>query len=561
MYADQNYTAQIEPAMNLARAHYLSDSDSAFYYADEAFALIDSGRTTVAGLTFRSGFYREHAGFYNEVASWYITQKNDAEKAFELVEAAKARVLMDELAEAQENVYTALDESTLIKKQQKAKQIDRVYQQMEQAQSEEEVQALKRELTDLEFEYQSFLNEIHSGNKQLKNFTYPQPIELAQIQRLLNSETAILEYTFTENGVIQLVITQNNIRGTYIHSFEGMDAKAFITEEVRSFRTSIIEGEEITEVQKKGTALYETLISSVLSSNNNSLSNIVIVPDGPLSFLPFEALFNGTTYLVEDHLIKYLPSASIYPYIQSPHRITTKGLLALAGSGFESEQSVTSPNLSQASFASLPSTLLEVDSIATNFESSTILKNEEVTEASLKSHDLSNFQFLHFATHANVDEVNPSRSGLLLSKKADVESLFGEDGHLNSREISNLQLNADLVTLSACNTGMGPLVTGEGLIGLQRSFISAGASSVMVSLWSVFDRSTSKFMSIFYRSLLTHRKDEYGLWNQTMDWFGFYEHPMIDYKTKAIRDAKISLINHPYYNHPVHWAPFILIGK
>ena len=68
-------------------------------------------------------------------------------------------------------------------------------------------------------------------------------------------------------------------------------------------------------------------------------------------------------------------------------------------------------------------------------------------------------------------------------------------------------------------------------------------------------------MSIFYRSLLTHREDEYGLWNQTMDWFGFYEHPMIDYKTKAIRDAKISLINHPYYNHPVHWAPFILIGK
>lgn len=561
LYSNRGISSRITPAMNLARAYSEVHSDSAFTFAEEAFTLIDSIRTNVAGLTFRSGFFREHAGFYNEVAEWYITQKNDPQKAFELVEAAKARVLMDELSEAQEDIYTALDKSTLIRKQQKAKQIDRLYGQLREAGSDEEYQTLHRELKDLEFEYQSFLNEIHAGNKQLKNFSYPQPIALSQIQQLLDSDTAILEFAFTEKGMIQLVITQKNIHGSYIHSVEHTDAKPFISEEVRSFRRSIIEGGEIAEIQEKGAALYETLIPSALSSKDNSFSNLVIIPDGPLSFLPFEALFDGSNYLVEDHLIKYLPSASIYPFIQSPHRITTKGLLALAGSGFDSEQNVTSPNRSQASFASLPSTLLEVDSIAVNFESSTLLKNEEVTEASLKSHDLSNFQFLHFATHANVDEINPSRSGLLLSKKADVESLFGEDGHLNSREISNLQLNADLVTLSACNTGMGPIVTGEGLIGLQRSFISAGASSVMVSLWSVFDRSTSKFMSTFYRSLLTHREEEYGLWNQTMDWFGFYEHPMIDYKTKAIRDAKLSLINHPYYNHPVHWAPFILIGK
>lgn len=556
---DNTITSRISPAINLAKAYNEVDSDSAFIVAKEAFTLIDSVRTNVAGLAFRSGFFSQHAGFYNEVASWYLTRKDNPQKAFDLIEAAKARVLMDELAEAQENIYATLDESTLIKKQQKAKQIDRLYNQIEQADNEEEITTLKQKLTDLEFEYQSFLNEIHSGNQQLKNFEYPQPVALSQIQNLLDSNTSILEYTFTEGGLIQLFITPKNIRGTYIDSVENTDARTFFIEAVRSFRKSITEKGEISQIQKKGSALYNALIAS--GSGSNPSSNMVIIPAGPLSYLPFEALFNGNNYLIEDHLVKYLPSASIYPLIQSPHRNTTQELFALAGSGFVSEQDITSATRSQASFASLPSTLLEVESISANFESVTILKNEDVTEASLKSYNLSNFQFLHFATHANVDEINPSRSGLLLSKKADVESLFGEDGHLNSREISNLRLNADLVTLSACNTGMGPLVTGEGLIGLQRSFISAGASSVVVSLWSVFDRSTSEFMSTFYHSLLTHREDEYGIWNQTMDWFGFYEHPMIDYKTKAIRDAKLSLINHPYYNHPVHWAPFILIGK
>jgi len=235
-------------------------------------------------------------------------------------------------------------------------------------------------------------------------------------------------------------------------------------------------------------------------------------------------------------------------------------MLAVAGSGF-TENSLGTEVSSQNNFASLPSTLIEVESITKAFSNTKILKNDDVTEAGLKSHDLSQFRFLHFATHGNIDEVNPSQSGLILSKKADIESLFGEDGYLNSSEISGLTLNADLVTLSACNTGMGKVVTGEGLIGLRRSFLSAGASSVMVSLWSIYDRSTADFMSEFYSMLKTHESADYGIMNRTLDWFGLYEHPLFDYKAKALRDAKLAMITHPYYSHPVHWAPFILIGK
>lgn len=557
--AGETVTGKISPTMNLARAYRHVRSDSAFIIAEEAFNLIDSVRTNVAGLAFRSGFFRKHAGFYNEVASWYITQKNDPEKAFGLMEAAKARVLMDELAESQENIYASLDESTLIKKQQKAKKIDQLYRQLETARPGEETASIRQALKDAEFEYQSFLNEIQAGNKELRDFQYPEPIKLQQVQEILNPETALLEYTFTDQGLVQLVITHNNIYATYTDSIQQSGSRTFYTDKVRSFRDAITQRKSLNEINAQGAALYQQLLSAVLQ--NESISNLVIVPDGPLSYLPFEALQTKKSYLIENYTVKYLPSASIYLFIEAPHRLTNNDLLALAGSGFESEQNAASSSSSQASFASLPSTLLEVDAIAKNFALSKVLKNEDVTEANLKSHDLSHFRFIHFATHANVDEVNPSRSGLLLSKKMEVETLFGEDGHLNSREISNLRLNADLVTLSACNTGMGKLVTGEGLIGLQRSFLSAGASAVMVSLWSVFDKSTSVFMDSFYDHLLTHEAEEYNLWSQTLEWFGFYKHPLIDYKTKAIRDAKLTLIDHPYYNHPVHWAPFILIGK
>ncbi|MBD3617123.1 MAG: CHAT domain-containing protein [Gracilimonas sp.] len=552
--------SRISPSMNLAKAYNEVSSDSAFIIAEETFSLIDSIRTNVAGLTFRSGFFRKHAGFYNEVASWYINRKNNPKKAFELIESAKARVLMDELAEDRENELASLDEPTLIKKQQKAKQLDRLYNQLEVAKSVHEKNSLRDELKDLEFEYQAFLNQIQTSNAHLKDFKYPQPVTLKQAQVMLDSETAILEYAFTENSLIRLFITRTGISGSVFTPNDPLTANQYFTEQIRGYREAITNKDPMNKIAKLGAGLYNELIPGLELNNDTKITNLLIIPGGALTFLPFESLSNNKRFLIEDLHIKYLPSASIYSFINNPHRTTSFELLALAGSGFEGGSNA-SPSSSQASFASLPSTLLEVDSISVNFTNLKVLKNEDVTEAALKSHELGDFRFIHFATHAEVNEENPARSGLLLSKKTEMESLFGEDGYLNSREISGLRLNADLVTLSACNTGMGKIVTGEGLLGLQRSFLSAGASSVMVSLWSVFDRSTSVFMSTFYKQMLAHEQEDYGLWNQTLDWFGMYEHPLFDYKAKALRDAKLYMIDHPYYKHPVYWAPFILIGK
>jgi CHAT domain-containing protein/Tfp pilus assembly protein PilF len=547
----------IWPAIHLARAYNRVDSDSAFVLANQAFENIDAIRNNVSGFTFKAGFFSEYAGFYAEVASWYVEKRGDHRKAFELVEGAKARVLMDELAEAESKLFEQLDESTLIRKQQMQKQIDKLYSQIRESSDNGEIEELRNELKNVEFRYQTFLNSLRSEVPGLETLDYPEPMTATQAKALLDTETAILAYAFANDKLIRFFVTQDDIVADITDSIGGEPAKIFLTEEIRKFRSFIIS--ESGEEEFSG--LSDILIPDEEDLRRKGIKNLIIVPGGSISFVPFEALKRAQQYLIQSYNIKYLPSVSIYPFIQSPHRSTEHELLALAGSGFEGASDGVTESSSQSAYASLPSTLLEVDSIAVNFSSTRLLKNEEVTEATLKSFDLGQFRFIHFATHAQIDEINPSQSGLVLSRKMEVESLFGEDGHLNSTEIAGLRLNADLVTLSACETGMGKIITGEGLLGLQRSFLTAGSSSVMVSLWNIFDRSTSIFMARFYRSMLQHKAEDYGLWSQGLDAIGLYEHPLFDYKAKALRDAKLAMIDHPYYNKPVHWAPFILIGK
>ncbi|MTI88861.1 MAG: CHAT domain-containing protein [Balneolaceae bacterium] len=552
------FTWQMSPLMNLARVYRKTGNDRSYVMAQKSFALIDSMQRNITGLTFKGGFFNNYAGFYYEVAGWHI-EDGQSLKAFELIEAAKARVLLDELAEAQGQALVQLDETTLIKKQQKIKYIDKLNDQLSDIENPEERAVLKQQLADAEFDYQAFLNEVRMENKEWKNFDYPDPITPRKAQELLDEETAFVEYAFAKDKLLRICITKDEFTASVIESVGRTPALDYFSGLEEQFRAGIAGTIPVEELKKITKPLYRVLLAD-LNEKLPEIKNLVIVPDGPLAFLPFEAFDIDGQYLIEQYNVKYLPSVTIYNFIQEPHRETTHDLLALAGTGFKSA-SVTSETRSEASFASLPSTLLEVDSIATNFEQTQVLKNEDVTESGFKSFDHSDFRFLHFATHGEIDKQKPSQSGLILSKNTEVESLFGEDGFLNSLEISMLSLSADMVVLSACNTGVGKQMNGEGLLGLQRSFLTAGASSVSVSLWNVFDRSTALFMKDFYSSMLTYQNQEYGLWSKSLDYFGLYTHPMFDYKAKALREAKLKMIEHPYYNHPVYWAPFILIGK
>ena len=159
---------------------------------------------------------------------------------------------------------------------------------------------------------------------------------------------------------------------------------------------------------------------------------------------------------------------------------------------------------------------------------------EHASEETLKKHRLEDYKIIHFATHSEIDNNRPYGSYIQLSINEDQQ----ENDFLQAREIYNLKLNADLITLSACETGLGKFIKGEGIEGLNRAFFFAGTSSVMMSVWAVNDQATYQLMERFYIHLHSSKSI-----------------------MKALRDAKLEMLNSEKLNHPFYWAGFIISGK
>ncbi len=171
--------------------------------------------------------------------------------------------------------------------------------------------------------------------------------------------------------------------------------------------------------------------------------------------------------------------------------------------------------------------------------SSEYLLRKDASENAIKTTDLSSYNVIHIATHGTVNSEHPELSGLMLSQKPGTT----DDGMLYNGEIYNLKLNADLVVMSACETGLGKISQGEGVIGLGRSLIYAGAKNIVCSLWQVSDASTSALMINFYTNLLKASKKEQMAF------------------TDKLHNAKLKMISEGKFAHPYFWSPFIIIGK
>ena len=308
-------------------------------------------------------------------------------------------------------------------------------------------------------------------------------------------------------------------------------------------------------MEKQSEKLYAVLFGR-LSEKITPGRRLIIVPDGLLHYLPFEALTHNGHYLLEDHEISYLPSASLaglwHDSRDRNDRQDKMELLAFGDPDFgpELKASVTRRSRSghasvvrQAGFsdgfqlAPLPRTRDEVDYIAGLFppDRSRVYFSKKSTEEALKQETLGRYRRLHFATHSLIDEREPSRSSIVFSFDDDP----GEDGFLEVSEISELELDSDLVVLSACQTGRGQLLSGEGILGLSRAFLYAGARSVVVSLWNVSDISTAQLMKNFYQHLVDNAAN-----------------------ATALRQAKLKMArSSTETRHPYYWAPFIVVGE
>jgi CHAT domain-containing protein len=375
-------------------------------------------------------------------------------------------------------------------------------------------------------------------------------------KKMAEDQMALAEFTLGENRSFVWLFTRGEMY------FEILPSRKEIEKAVRPYLDMLASTpnqlyieRDLAKLREQSAALFAVLFGN-LSRQIKPDQRLIIVPDGLLRYLPFEALIHNGRYLVEDHEISYSPSASMLVQGQDSRGPVETGdrmeLLAFGDPIFgpELKASVTrkagrgrlevmrNPRPSPGFLLPpLPRTRDEVQYIASLFppDRTRLYLGKDSTEDAVKRESLRRYRRLHFATHSLIDEVSPSRSAVVLTLNNSPE----EDGFLEVNEISELDLDCDLVVLSACQTGRGQLLSGEGIVGLSRAFLYAGARSVVVSLWSVSDISTGHLMKSFYQ----HLADNLG-------------------NAAALRLAKLQMLQGATETrHPYYWAPFINVGK
>ena len=366
------------------------------------------------------------------------------------------------------------------------------------------------------------------------------PVDLSTAERSLRGgKQVLLDYMLGERESYLWAISG---QGTRMVRLPG---RARIVSMVEAFRASITSPDRVggSEYKDLARALYATLCAPAADLLKD-VHQMIVVPDGELYYLPFEALIGAQgRFLVEDMAIVYAPSASSLGLLKRSHPHDSRlemiafgapELPEMAGAG-------NGANLRGVyeragfRFPALPHAREELMQIAQAFPAGTtrVLVGAEASGVAVKSAKLVDYKRLHFATHTIFDERSPERTGIVLTP------VGNDDGILRARDILKLRLDADIVVLSACQSGLGKLVRGEGIAGLSQAFLYAGAERVVVSSWEVNDLATSDLMKEFYARM--GRNVVPG---------------------EALRQAKLSMIGSgaPAYRHPYYWASFVMVG-
>jgi hypothetical protein len=393
--------------------------------------------------------------------------------------------------------------------------------------------ALSRRLDIADAERQSFFLRVRQRDPSGARGAVVPASSIEEIRReLLDESTALLEYVLGEKRSYAFLMTREGLWTAEIPN-EGV-LRPRISNYLRFL--TLREPREFAG-WSGGRLLRESLWGPFEGRLSPGLKRILIIPDGLLHYLPFETLVggpDGRRFLVEDFAIGYGPSASVL--IDLRHRPAPVGypmeFLGLANNlpyrlfGLSAGRELR--------FPSLPYAMPEVRSIGRLFPAAkrTILTGRDAGEGRLKSLPLADYRIVHLAAHGFFDDAVWWRSALLLQGDKDGE----EDGFLQPGDLFALRFRPELLVLSGCRTGGGSLLKGEGVMGLSGAFLHCGAGSILISLWSVNDKSTARFMASFYR-----------LWKRGTS------------KPEALRRAKIEAIRSG--EPPFVWAPFVLIGN
>ena len=461
---------------------------------------------------------------------------------FQLFENNKAVTLLQAINNAKAKKFSGVPDSLIAYESNLKKKIfekNRLLTLEAENHSEQKIEyeaSIKKEIFELNYKLQDLIKEFE--NKYSNYYKLKYQSDSADPSSVINTsfsnEKDIIEYFIGEYKIYILLIHKKDILVFQIPK------PADFNNMVESFRESIIKHDIVT-FNNVSFKLYELLFAPVEKSL--ILKDLIIIPDKNLYYIPFEALienknnssdlnYDQFAYLLKKYRISYSFSYNLFKEISSVQINDPNSILIFAPVDFR-----------KYNLKNLPSSKKEAENIAGIFhQKGFISKSYTYAEASaekFKNTDFNNYRFLHLATHGFVNKENPEYSGVVLPS----DSKSNENGFLYIGEVYSLNLRSDLITLSACETGLGKIVGGEGIIGFSRSFLYAGAKNIIVSLWPVDDEATQKLMVSFYEKLIENNS-----------------------KSRSLHDAKFDMIRTEQgeiknFADPFFWSSFVLMGS
>lgn len=573
---------------------------------ESAVGIVESLRTSLTGWQLQLNYFTTKQDFYElnvdvRMRLYDLTRsKEHLEEALYASESARARSLLELLAEARADVSKDIPPQLAERERSLEQSLSVLARKLVGARNlrqAREVAALERSFDSLTNELHDLQARIRAGSKSYADLKRPLPLRLPQIQRLLDGDTLLLQYALGEKRSYVWAVTPNSAHG---YVLPGEAALEEAVDELRSLLTVYEsrrpnEGAEeylarlrasARQYGRRAAALSRTLLGPV--APHLKAKRLVIVADGALLYLPFEALpppapsaaeartprparTASAIPLVTVYEIVYEPSATTLAVLRDTPRTPAKGSVAvLADPVFDaSDQRVRAEPKAEGTTSEKPTGLpreleralrdvgetggaggvfklgrlrhsaAEAEGIVAAAASGSWMKavGFDANRATATGPALRGFGTVHFATHGILDDKHPELSGVVLSLVN--KSGRPEDGFLRLSDIYKLNLPVDLVVLSACQTGLGKKVKGEGLVGLTRGFMHAGAARVVASLWKVDDEATAELMKRFYHHMLGRRMPA----------------------AAALRLAKIELMQaRAQWRVPFYWAGFVIQG-
>jgi CHAT domain-containing protein/tetratricopeptide (TPR) repeat protein len=515
-----------------------------------AIQIVEAMRIQVAGDELeRQRFFESRISPYHEMVALLLAQNKSAE-ALIYAERAKARSLLEVLQNGKFDITKTLTGDEQIQERKLNGEIlalnsQHLHELQSAKPNQARLEAIKSRLNKARLNYEDFQNRLYVAHPQLKiQRGDAEPFRIEEAAALLpDTKTLLLEYIVTDDRTYLLAIGRSETKNIIsIKSFTLPMTGKDLSEKVSRFRRQLAERDfDFTTTAKE---LYAILIKPALSEIKDK-NKLIIVPDAALWEVPFQALISDTNqYLIQSTALAYAPSLTFLRELQKTKNqesnFANASLLAV-GNPLLKGQRVTSARRDDK-LVPLPESEREVKNLAQLYgtEYSKILVGAEALEDRIKS-EASRYNILHFATHGILNDTSPLYSSIVLSLTENDK----EDGLLEAWEVMRMDLQAELVVLSACETGRGRIGAGEGLIGFSWALFVAGCPTTVVSQWKVDSASTSELMLEFHKHLKSSAAD-------TKTHLASAE---------ALRQAALRLMQTNEYRHPFYWAGFVVVGR